>query len=240
MPFTSESMIRQFPTSLALREHVAKHTEKTVILSFSAGKDSIASWLSLRDHFDHIVPYYLYLVPDLEFVEEGLRYFEDKWGEKIHRFPNTSLLRLLNNLVFQPPEHCLPIEEANLKEVSHSYFSRRVRELVGAPDAFTAVGVRAADSPMRRMSIKKHGPINYRKEVFYPVFDWKLDDVIGALKREGVKLPIDYKLFGRTFDGIDARFLRPIRDNFPRDYQRILEWFPLADLMLFREERIRP
>jgi hypothetical protein len=27
-----------------------------------------------------------------------------------------------------------------------------------------------------------------------------------------------------------------LRERFPRDYDRILEWFPLADLELFRRE----
>lgn len=48
------------------------------------------------------------------------------------------------------------------------------------------------------------------------------------------QLPVDYKLFGRTFDGIDYRFLKPIKENFPRDYEKIITWFPLAELELFR------
>ena len=39
------------------------------LLSFSCGKDSWAAWLSARDYFD-FTPYYLYLVPGLEFVED--------------------------------------------------------------------------------------------------------------------------------------------------------------------------
>jgi hypothetical protein len=52
------------------------------------------------------------------------------------------------------------------------------------------------------------------------------------------KLPIDYHLFGRSFDGMDYRFLKPIKDNFPKDFEKILEWFPLADLEIFRAEKL--
>jgi len=38
------------------------------------------------------------------------------------------------------------------------------------------------------------------------------------------------------FDGIDYRFMKPIKDHFPRDYQRIIEWFPLAELEIKRRE----
>jgi hypothetical protein len=41
-------------------------------------------------------------------------------------------------------------------------------------------------------------------------------------------------MFGRSFDGIDYRFLEPISRLYPEDYQRILQDFPLADLELFR------
>ena len=45
------------------------------LLSFSCGKDSWAAWLSAREYFD-FTPYYLYLVPGLEFVEDYLAYAE--------------------------------------------------------------------------------------------------------------------------------------------------------------------
>lgn len=41
---------------------------------------------------------------------------------------------------------------------------------------------------------------------------------------------------GRSFDGIDYRFLKPIRDHMPADYERILEWFLLADLDIARRQ----
>lgn len=40
-----------------------------VLLSFSMGKDSIAAWLAIRDKFERIEPYYLYLIPGLEFID---------------------------------------------------------------------------------------------------------------------------------------------------------------------------
>ena len=55
-----------------------------------------------------------------------------------------------------------------------------------------------------------------------------------SLRPRGLKLPIDYKWFGRSFDGIDYRFISKLRLHSPEDYERILEWFPLADLDIFR------
>jgi len=44
----------------------------TILLAFSCGKDAIATWLECRKHFERIVPFYMYLVPGLSFVEDSL------------------------------------------------------------------------------------------------------------------------------------------------------------------------
>lgn len=209
----------------------------TAILAFSTGKDSIAAWLQMRKHFKRIVPYYCYTVPGLEFVEESLKYYEDFFGCHIYRLPHRSLYRLLRNLVFQSPDRVTKIEALEIpgEEYDDTAIGDLIREGANLPeDAFVGTGVRMADSPMRRIAMKTHGAINYNAKRFYPVFDWKKADLIKAFDESGVKLPIDYKLFGRTFDGIDYRFLKPIKENFPRDYEKILTWFPLAELELYR------
>jgi len=81
---------------------VAKRQKKT-LLAFSTGKDAIAAWLAIREHFEEVVPYYLYLVPGLEFVDEQIAMYERFFETKITQLPHPSVHRLLNNFVFQPP-----------------------------------------------------------------------------------------------------------------------------------------
>lgn len=209
----------------------------TILLAFSCGKDSIAAWLECRKTFPRIVPYYMYLVPDLEFVEESLLYFERWFGSRIFRVPHPSLYRMLNNFVFQPPERLAAIYAANLERFEYIHMQDSLREQFGfGPECYTASGVRAVDSPYRMISLRKRGPISHAKRQFFPVWDWRKERLIDEIRAAGLKLPVDYRLFGRSFDGIDYRFLAPIRDAFPRDYARILEWFPLAELEIKRRE----
>lgn len=215
---------------------VREHQSET-LLAFSTGKDAVAAWLAIRDSFEAVHPYYLYLVPGLEFVEESLAYYEQYFGVKIARLPHPSLHRWLNNYTFQPPERCLVIDQAGLPNHEYIHVHAAMCDLRNLPEnMLVADGVRAADSPMRRVAIKTHGPITWSQKKYHPVWDWKKADLIDCFERHNVRLPIDYKLFGRTFDGLDLRFILPLKKHRPADYKRVLEWFPLAELEVFRWE----
>lgn len=208
----------------------------TILLAFSGGKDAIAAWLECRKHFPRVIPFYMYLVPDLEFINRSLAYYEDWFGTRIVRLPHPSLYRMLHRCVFQAPENQAVIRAAHLPEFDYSDVYRILREEHSAPTAYCASGVRSADSPYRMIALKRYGPINHTKMQFYPIWDWNKARLIEEITAAGVKLPVDYRLFGRSFDGIDYRFLEPISRAYPRDYARILEYFPLAGLEIMRRE----
>ncbi len=206
------------------------------LLAFSCGKDSWASWLSARDDFD-MQPYYLYRVPGLEFVEEHLAYAEKVFGKRIVRLPHPAFFRWINHAVFQPPERLRTISELGLVEWGYSDMQAAVIEDCVLPEnTWAANGIRAADNPMRRAALMKNKGVNAKIQQFYPCWDWNKDRLITELKRANIRLPVDYTLFGRSFDGLDLRFLIKIKAAFPRDFARILEWYPLADMEVARYE----
>lgn len=216
---------------------VRKSQNKT-LLAFSTGKDAIAAWLAIREHFDEVVPYYLYSIPDLDFVNESLDYYERFFDVKITRLPHPSLHRWINYKVFQPPERCLCIEQARLPMHDYVNIQQAMCDKFNLKSStLVADGVRAADSPMRRIAISTHGPISYNQVKYHPIWDWKKKDLLDCFNRHQIKLPIDYKIWGRSFDGIDLRFLLPLKKHLPNDYKKVLEWFPMVELEVFRYER---
>lgn len=234
-PPTNPVEIPGVKPSADLRRELAEEG-RPVLLSFSRGKDSLAAWLALRDAGVQVIPYHLYLVPRLRFVDESLAYFAEWFGcGPILNLPHPSLYRWLNGMVFQAPERCPIIEAADLPAFTYAELNDLVRQHFNLPaDTFVCDGVRAADSPNRRMALKAHGPTNTNLRTHHIVWDWRKAHVMGAIKSAGVKLPPDYEWFNRSFDGLDLRFLQPLRDHAPDDYQRILTWFPLAELELHR------
>lgn len=219
--------------SAEIREELA--AGGPVLLAMSCGKDALAAWLALRDAGVAVVPYYLYLVPGLAFVDRTLADIEAHFGQRVARYPHPSLYRWLNAFTFQPPERCAVIEAAGLPEVTFAELVDLIREDLGVePTAWVADGVRAADSPVRRVSIKTHGPMKAKGRKVSPIWDWRKADVLERIAADGLALPVDYQWFGRSFDGIDRRFLEPLARHAPEDFARVLDWFPLADLELVR------
>jgi hypothetical protein len=215
-------------------EEIKKKTD-TILVFFSCGKDSIALWLKLRSHFK-IIPIYMWLVPDLEFVEDSIVYYEEWFDTPIVRVPHPSFYRMLGNMVYQPPERVSTLLSVEFPNFTYDHLSTFIGQDAGLEDIWTATGIRAADSPNRRSSINQHGPINWTRNYFYPVWDMRIAELEQLLIDEGVALPVDYELFGRSFDGIDHRFCHLIKERFPADYEIIKFWVPFVELELMRYE----
>ncbi len=228
-----------FADSDALCRYVAEQNDGVCVLSFSTGKDSLASWLQLRRYFTRVVPVYLYLIPELEFVERSLVYYEEQFDTHILRLPHPGLYRWLGDFICQAPQNLAALEKAQEEGRLWQFSfddSLAVTKMVTrlADTTYSALGIRRTDTPNRWTTVKRYGPLNAKRRTFFPIYDWSKDRLIAEIRDSGIKLAVDYHWFGRTFDGMDYRFLKPLQDHAPRDYARLLEWFPLADVDIAR------
>jgi hypothetical protein len=212
------------PTCDEICRKVRERTD-TVALSFSNGKDSLAAWLILRKHFRRIIPIYQFLVPDLEFIEQSLTYYEKFFGERIRRVPNCWLWYYLQNRQWMTPTQIQDMDGWEFEQFSLDSIIESVLHDEGLDEIPIAHGIRAADSLGRLMTIIKHGVFYGRK--FYPIAAMRKAELIELVRESGCKLPVDYRMFGRSFDAPRGWFLPALREYYPRDYARILEWFPL-------------
>lgn len=246
--------IEGIPPSTELFEKLAGDG-KPVILNFSRGKDSIAVWITCERYGIDVIPIHKSAVPGLKFIEDDLKRYEDYFQTHIIDLPSDGFYRRLNNYVFQPPERLAVIEAANLPSPTREEWDAMMREAFAEEDTWILDGVRATDSAQRRMAIMRHGPVKQRTRRQSPIWDWGISEVRQAIKDRGITLGPDYDLFGRylagaensrfkkglhgngrSIDGIRYDYLKPIKDHFPEDYQRILFWFPLAEMEILRYE----
>lgn len=215
------------------REHFGDKT----ILSFSAGKDSITMAVALRGHVE-MIPFYRVIVPGLEFVERSLSYYERHLfgGRPIIRVAHGIGWNAIVNQCDMSPAAAAHIGRQRLRYLRPEASEQIERELAGS-DLPVAIGVRAADSVNRWLSMQHNGPFTASSRKWYPVWDMKRADQIALLKKSGIKLPIDYRIWGRSFDGVEYKYLAPLKKHFPRDFQKILEAFPLLEADFVRHER---
>lgn len=211
-----------------------------VLLSFSRGKDAWGVWAAIKDHFD-VIPFHYYCsCPHMSFIDEYLEYAEKKMGTHIYNLPAPCVYNNLSAVgcAMQPPQRVLCLDALDLKPFTFEDLQNQVIAEAGLPkDTYTALGVRACDSARRALFFKTHGPISQGRKKFYPIWDWNKDRLIDELKRHDIKLPREYKLFGRSFDGIYVTYLLPIKKYYPEDYKRILEYYPLIDMEIYRYEK---
>ena len=220
------------------REAVLQNIQEqgnTVLLSFSRGKDSLAAWLYLRDHGVTVVPFHCLIVPDMQFVEDSLHYYEDFFGEHIYRVLHPNFYHWLQTLGFQTPEQAKSIIKLGLPRFGYEDVQRGVARTSGLPeDTWTAIGVRIADSLNRRLAFQATGPFNAKTRKVSVVFDMRKEELIETLKKSGVRLAQEYHWSDRSFDNFSMQFLPILRDHFPADYDRLLYWFPLVGLQFAR------
>lgn len=228
-----------YNNSKELMQQMAERTGGVSLLAFSTGKDALAAWVEMRKYFHTIIPVYYYLVPGLSFIERSLQYYEDFFDTKIIRLPNPHIHRMLNNSVFQTKISWNVVKSFQFPVVKREQLCEWVKNDFGIDQrAYTAIGNRMYDNLQRYRSISTFGAVNDKIKTFFPVYDYKIADVVRSIKEAGVKLPVDYTVFGKTFDGLDYRFIQPIKKHFPGDYEKIKAFFPLLDIEIMRYECI--
>ena len=216
---------------------MAEKSGNKVLLAFSGGKDAIAAWIALRKYGVKVFPYYYYIHPGLEFVNSSLAYYEEMFGERIMRVPNPKLYECWRECVDQTPERLATLLGGSIPKFDSHDLAQAVKQTCGLPaNTYTALGVRAADSVNRRTMFVRSGPIFEKRFKFYPVWDWTKSAVRIEIFRAKLKLPVDYWIFGRSFDGLDYRFIAPIAKHYPDDYERLKQFFPMLDAELKRAE----
>ena len=214
----------------------------TLLLSFSMGKDSLAMWLYLREHF-RIIPYFLYWMPGLSFQERALDYYEDFFGCHIIRLPHPLLYGWLSQGCYMPPHMWAWMYAQNLWRYELADVDDLLAATLGLDRPYTALGFRKNDNLDRYRLINQLGavaPRDGKRRYYYAIWDWNIEQVAGIINRHGVKLPDDYQYWGRTIAALHYQFLKPLSVHFPDDYARFLDWFPLLEAEFYRWEVLNP
>ena len=205
----------------------AKITD-TVLVGFSTGKDSIVTLDLCFKYFKTVIPFFMYIAPNLEFQERTLRKYERRYNTEIIRLPHFEVSNFMKYGSFRNAD-----PNVSIIEINDIYYY--VRQLTGI--TWIAAGERIADSLVRRAMIKHSGSIDRKRGRFYPISNWKKRDVVAYIKKNKLYLPKDSQELGFSFKSLAGCELSVIKKIYPDDYKKILRLYPLAGAAVERFEK---
>jgi len=112
-----------------------------------------------------------------------------------------------------------------LDRYSKEDFDKFLANTVGGNPIFH-LGLRYSDGLRRFQHLSKNG-CSYGNK-FYPIASFKVSDIQAILEKYDCLLPIEYRLWGISFESPRAWNIPIIKEHCPVTYKMILDIFPLA------------
>lgn len=200
----------------------------SVIVGFSGGKDSIVTLDLCMRYFRNVKVFFMYLVPNLEFQEKTLRWYENKYNTEIIRIPHFEASEFLKYGSFTQAD--LSVDVVGIND-TYEY----LRQATGVE--WIAAGERAADSIVRNAMLKKSGSIDYKRKRFYPLIYWKKNEVLQYIKYRKLYLSPEQKKIGFSFRSLAGNELAIIKELYPSDFEKIKAVYPFCEAGIIRYEK---
>ena len=191
-----------------------------VLVSYSGGKDSVATLDLCSRYFPKVAAFFMYMVPDLAFQERTLKWAEARYGIEILRLPHFGISQMLRRGSYAVPDW-------NLSEVSVAETYAYVREQVGIH--WIAAGQRIADSIPRRQMIIHDGTINAKRGVLFPLAHWRKAHVTAYIKQQDLRVSEEARILGHSFRSLRPLELWTLKQHYPGDYERIRAFYPMTE-----------
>jgi 3'-phosphoadenosine 5'-phosphosulfate sulfotransferase (PAPS reductase)/FAD synthetase len=156
------------------------------VVSISGGKDSTALWLwALRSNLDPLIPIFCDTKWEATQTYQYLDLLETRLGPLRRLVSEGFEERTLRNKTFpsRVRKWCSP----ELKVAMCAEELNRIRAATG-DEVEVLVGFRREESPSREAALVREYMPEYDCEVYRPILDWTLDDVIQEHHRAGIPL----------------------------------------------------
>lgn len=225
-----------------IQEKIPLIKNKTHILHFSTGVDSVACYLRLREWGIQPILIYDYFLPDIPMVDNYIDYFEKKFDVKVYKVPSVFCVQFIDNALFQ-----LPIKaresfrnkttDLEFYKITNDKTRKKIIEALRLrkQDVIFHKGLRYTDGQYRYMSIIRNGVLT-QQNTFLPIASFKMSDIKELLDKYDCKLPIEYKWLGMSFEWVDSRNIMYIKEQCPKSYEYICSYFPLIKTQEYRTE----
>ena len=229
-----------------IQETILKIKDKLHILHFSTGADSVACYLRLKEWGIDPILIYDYFLPHIPMVDNYIDYFEKKFNTRIYRLPSEFCVRWMDNALFQLPIKAREnFRNATTELEFYKINNNRNRKAVlnalnlKKEDVIFHKGIKYGDGLFRKLSLKNNGVYSEKNHSFCPIASFNLSDVVDILDKWNCKLPIEYGWLGFSFEWVQSMNINYIKENCPVSYEYIKNYFPLIDVLAYRDKYVK-
>jgi phosphoadenosine phosphosulfate reductase len=201
----------------------------SVLVSFSGGKDSLACLDLCSRAFQHVVAFYMYLVPGLRHIEERMAWARDRYGVEVLYYPHWVFFKCLCAGIYCPNHHSFD----DLPPVTLADIYQMVRQETGI--RYIAHGGKDADGLWRRRMFANTKGKKW-EGMLYPIKGWTKYDVLAYLQSRGIPVPEESQAATRAGVDLSTPSLLWLHDKHPDDFRRLCRWFPYAEAVVKRRD----
>ena len=214
---------------MMLQKHAL--TNDSIIVSYSGGKDSICVLDMCVKAFKKVTCVYLYFVEEFQYNAELLDLPRQRYGIKVVKYPHWAFINSMRGMIYCDayPE----FEQYPAMDPGATY-----QALMHALDIpLLAMGAKKADGIWRKRWYSQIPKMKGYRNIIFPVIEWHKWDVLAYLKINKLPVPPDETAAARA-NGADlsTNFILWLYDNHPDDYQRLLNYFPYAEAVIYRRK----
>lgn len=215
-------------------QHIAETLEHCIV-QFSTGMDSIAMLHLLQTYIPgRYTPVHLQYVAGLSWVEKVISHYEKRFKIKVLRFTHPVVQTIDSHRIHRKQ-----------RKVTLSDMDDYIRLKTG--HQYIAYGYMKTDSLQRRgqLALKNQKGeitgklgIDHKYKKVYPIAEWSKRDVKAYIKKHKLLIPEPYEIGFRDCVNPDGEQLIMIRNNYPKDFERITRRFPQLKAEYMRQQAV--
>jgi phosphoadenosine phosphosulfate reductase len=223
-------MARNVENTIAeLKQLALKHD--SVLVGFSGGKDSLVLLDLACRFFKRVVPFFMYLVPGLQFERDRLRVAKDRYGLDVIEIPH---YRVWNDL--KAGTYCdFFTEFEDMPDVHYwSYYKLLMQD---TDCSLLMDGVKKADGSFRRRNLANETE-EQRRMRLHPIRYWLKWEVLSYCKARNLPIPQQQGMTaaGNGNTGLAVQDLLWLHDNHPLDFKKVAQVFPYVYAAIARRD----
>jgi len=207
-------------------------TDKVILFHSATGKDSIVLMDLLYKNDFKIIPVYMYVVKELEYIQRYIKWSEKKYNVTFIQSPHYCLSQYIKHGSFGIKKDALQ-RIYTIKTIND-----KIIEQTGID--WTVLGFKKSDGLNRRIMLNElpeNNAFHFKTNKCYPLSDWLNKECIAYIKSNNLINPVvvsnspsqDVKVY-------DKNYIQWLAKTYPNDLKQVIKVMPEVEAILYSFE----